>query len=53
MLRLWQLYLSGHLPDAGGAMDQAAVMIDAFAAMSAAKMELEKQHDATTGGGTR
>ena len=39
MVRLWRLYQGGdmgvgHLPDAGGSMDQAAIMLDAFSLMS-------------------
>lgn len=41
MLRLWRLFRGGLSysslpPDAGGALDQPAVMIEAFDAMSAA-----------------
>jgi hypothetical protein len=46
MIRLWRLYQGGmgggHLPDAGGSGQQAAIMLDAFAAMNAAEAELEK-----------
>lgn len=54
MLTLWRAYRGGgpglfggggggHLPDAGGAGDQAAVMLDAFAAMSGAAAEIEAE----------
>jgi len=47
MLRLWKAFQGGgmgigHLPDAGGFGDQAAIMIEAFEIMSAAKAELQK-----------
>lgn len=34
----------GHLPDAGGTLHQPAIMMDAFAAMSAAEQELRRTH---------
>jgi len=46
MLPLWRLYQgggmggAGHLPDAGGSLDQAAVMIEAFGLMTATEREL-------------
>jgi hypothetical protein len=56
MLRLWRAYcpapgriggaaaglvpVSGHLPERGGSGDQAAIMLDAFAIMSAAEVDL-------------
>ncbi len=46
MLRLWQMFQSsfgaGHLPEGGGVMDQPALMLDAYAAMSAAYNTLSK-----------
>lgn len=46
MVRLWRLYQGGfgpgHLPDPGGSLDQAAIMIDAFAIMSAEDARLAK-----------
>jgi hypothetical protein len=48
MVRLWRFACpgmgAGALPDAGGVNDQAVIMLDAFAVMSAAKNELEKAH---------
>lgn len=57
MLRLWRLYappagrisgmaaglvpVVGHLPESGGAGEQAAIMLDAFDVMSAMQAELE------------
>jgi len=45
MIRLWRLYQGGlavgHLPDAGGTLDQPAIMLDAFALMSATEHELQ------------
>lgn len=48
MLGLWQMYRGGgmgggHLPDAGGAGDQAAIMMDCFRVMDAALAELEEE----------
>lgn len=56
MVQLWRAYrpqpgriggmsagvvpVSGHLPDAGGTGDQAAIMMDAFAIMTDAEAEL-------------
>ncbi len=42
MISLWRLFQQGHLPDQGGVMDQAAMMIDAFGIMTAAEGELAK-----------
>ena len=42
MISLWRLFQQGHLPDQGGVMDQAAVMIDAFGIMSSAEGELAR-----------
>lgn len=48
MVRLWRAYLGGmglgHLPEAGGLMDQAAIMMDAFAAMSNAQYQIDKRY---------
>lgn len=45
MLRLWRLSQggmgAGHLPEAGGTMDQPTKMIEAFALMSAFEAELQ------------
>lgn len=46
MIRLWRLYQgggmgAGYLPDAGGTMDQAAVMIGAFAVMSRVEAQIK------------
>lgn len=45
MLRLWRLFSpgmgAGHLPEAGGTMDQAAAMMDAFAVMNDEYAKLE------------
>lgn len=46
MLRLWRAYRGGgmgpgHLPEAGGLMDQAAIILAAFDIMSAAEAELK------------
>lgn len=47
MLRLWQYFRPddgiGHLPEAGGVMDQAAVMMDAFAVMDWAYARLRRK----------
>lgn len=59
MLALWRAYappmgriggmaagllpVQGHLPETGGYGDQAAIMLDAFAVMSAAAAELESE----------
>jgi hypothetical protein len=37
MVNLWQMFKEGHLPDSGGMMDQAAIMIDAFIIMGNVK----------------
>lgn len=56
MLRLWRMAYpgmgAGHLPDSGGVMDQAAVMLDAFSIMNAARGEVEVT-DADRDGGDR
>lgn len=48
MIMLWQSYQNGmgagHLPDAGGVMDQSVLMLEAFNVMSNARKELEKQN---------
>lgn len=51
MLRLFRLYQrgemgAGYLPDAGGLMDQAVVMLEAFDIMAACEAR-EKDKDAT------
>ena len=58
MLGLWSMWRSGmggvgHLPDAGGSLDQAAIMIDAFRAMDAAYDVLEEQKKARQPRGRR
>lgn len=50
MVRLWMLYRgggfgAGHLPQAGGTGDQAALMLDAFALMSGVAAEFEKREN--------
>ncbi|MGE0715651.1 MAG: hypothetical protein AB7P02_09420 [Alphaproteobacteria bacterium] len=45
MVRIWNQYRgggmgAGHLPEAGGTGDQAAIMMDALLAMDAAEGEL-------------
>lgn len=60
MVRLWRLAFpgmgSGYLPEAGGVMDQAAAMMDAFAIMNAARAEIgepdddQDQHQGGAGG---
>jgi hypothetical protein len=42
MISTWRLFQQGHLPDAGGVMDQAAAMIDAFGIMTSAEDQLAK-----------
>jgi hypothetical protein len=42
MVSIWRLFQQGHLPDAGGIMDQAAPMIDAIGIMSSAESELAR-----------
>lgn len=49
MLRFWRLYQGGgygggHLPDDGGVMDQAAIMLDAFDVMTVAARALREEH---------
>lgn len=39
----------GHLPDAGGVQDQAAVMLDALEAMSAAEAAIRKERKGDQG----
>lgn len=34
--------MPGHLPDAGGTLDQPAIMLDAFAIMSAAEAAMQR-----------
>lgn len=43
MLRFWRLYQGGHLPERGGVMNQAAVMLEAFDVMTGAARELREQ----------
>ena len=48
MVRLWRYFQGvdmgiGHLPDAGGLLDQAAIMLEAFGVMSAAERWLKDQ----------
>lgn len=50
MLGLWQMYRGGgmgggHLPDRGGAGDQAAIVMDGFRVMDAALAELEEDEE--------
>jgi len=45
-VRLWRLFQGGmapgHLPEAGGTLDQGAWLLEAFSIMTAAERELEK-----------
>jgi len=46
MVTIWSMWRgggfgSGHLPDAGGSLDQPAIMLDAFGIMEAAAKELD------------
>lgn len=43
MLRFWRLYQVGHLPEDGGVMRQAAVMLEAFDVMTAAERDLRDE----------
>lgn len=47
MVRLWRLYqgggMGGHLPDGGGSLDQAAIMLDAFGVMSSTEAALRRE----------
>lgn len=45
MLRLWRLYQGGHLPDDGGVMAQAAIMLDAFDEMTVVERELRDEQE--------
>lgn len=50
MVRLWSMargsgFAPGTLPDPGGTLDQAAIMLDAFSIMSAAADELDPRKD--------
>jgi hypothetical protein len=49
MVRLWRLYQGGmgvgHLPESGGSGEQACVMLEAFAAMTAMELELKPRRD--------
>ncbi len=49
MVRLWRLFQGGmgpgHLPDAGGVLDQPALMLDAFAYMNAVEAQLQAPQD--------
>ena len=50
MVRLWRMtrggdFGQGPMPEAGGVMDQAAIMLDAFAVMSAAEAELTRERE--------
>ena len=42
MVTLWSLYRAGHLPAAGGTLDQPSMMLDAFAVMESAERKLRK-----------
>ncbi len=56
MLMLWRAFQGGggglmgggigHLPDPGGMLQQAAIMMDAFAVMNAAERDLTPEEDA-------
>jgi hypothetical protein len=48
MVAIWRQYQGGgtgmgHLPDGGGVLDQAAVMMDALASMGGAEARLKKE----------
>jgi hypothetical protein len=43
MLSIWSLYRQGHLPEAGGIMCQAAVMVEALQAMDAAAAKITER----------
>lgn len=49
MLRLFRQFApgmgAGHLPDAGGMLDQAAIMIEAFSVMAEADQEMRKPRE--------
>jgi|TARA_B100000315_G_C14360590_1_gene488275 hypothetical protein len=47
MIRLWRLFREGHLPESGGAGEQAAAMLDAFGIMSAAESDLASEIEET------
>ena len=47
MVRLWRLFREGHLPESGGAGEQAAAMLDAFGIMSAAESDLASEIEET------
>ena len=48
MIQLWRLYQggmgAGHLPDGGGTLVQATIMLDAFAIMSIAEAAIKKEY---------
>ena len=50
MVSIWRLFQQGQLPDHGGVMDQAAVMIDAFGIMTRAEDQLAKDLEETRRG---
>lgn len=43
MVSLWNLYRDGHLPEAGGVLDQAAINLEAFSVMNEAMIELARE----------
>jgi hypothetical protein len=49
MINIWRLFkggtAGGHLPEAGGVMDQAAIMMDSFIIMDNAEAEFKKERD--------
>ncbi len=49
MLQIWRLWQGGfgpgHLPDSGGSLDQAAIMLDALAIMDATERALKAGDD--------
>lgn len=41
MMRVWRAWRDGHMPDPGGSLDQAVVMVEALAVMDTAFAELQ------------
>jgi hypothetical protein len=55
MVRLWRLYQGGvgigHLPESGGAAEQACIMLEAFGVMTAAELEMKPSAGGATSRG--
>lgn len=49
VIRLWRYATNGILPDAGGVNDQPAILLDAFAVLSAAEAALRLSRDEFAG----